>query len=91
MMRQMIVHSVSPQMPDCNGDISTTFNMMLIMHSTRTTSMLTLPGNDSGGMRKLSQLMATIIMHGIYVCTTCIDRFLKMIKNTVLNTKINAT
>ena len=43
-IRHMIVHIVSPQIPDDMGDISTSFNMMFIMTRTSTTNIPILPG-----------------------------------------------
>ena len=63
-IRQMIVHSVKPQMPDDIGDISTTFSMIFIITSTSTTSMPILPGYAAGGTRKLSQLTKTMMNVG---------------------------
>ena len=40
----MIVHNVNPHIPDDMGDISTTFNMMLIMTRTSTTNIPIRPG-----------------------------------------------
>ena len=60
----MIVHKVSPQIPDVMGDVSTTFNMMFIMTRTSTTNIPNLPGNASGGTRKLNQLTKTIMQVG---------------------------
>ena len=64
MLRQIIVHNLRAQIPCDNGDMSIAFSNRLIMHNVRTTSMLTRPGFE-GGIRKLSQLIQTIIVVGI--------------------------
>ena len=64
-IRQIIVHSVRPHIPDTFGDVSITFSMMLIITSTRTTSIPILPGYASGGIRKLSQLTSTMMVVGM--------------------------
>ena len=60
----MIVHKVNPQIPEDIGDISTTFNMILIITRTSTTNIPILPGYAAGGTRKLSQLTNTMIKVG---------------------------
>ena len=60
----MIVHNVSPQIPDVIGDISTTLSIMLMITRTRTTNIPILPGYAAGGTRKLSQLTNTMINVG---------------------------
>ena len=77
MIRHIIVHNVSPQIPEVIGDISTTLSIILIITNTRTTSIPILPGYAAGGTRKLSQLTKTIIKVGKYVWNTCFTSCLK--------------
>ena len=60
----MIVHNVSPQIPEVIGDISTTLSIILMITRTRTTNIPILPGYAAGGTRKLSQLTNTMINVG---------------------------
>ena len=59
-----MVQSVNPHIPDDFGDTSTTFNIMFIMTRHKTTNIPIRPGYAVGGMRKLNQLIETIIVVG---------------------------
>ena len=76
-IRHIIVHDVRPQTPEFIGDISTIFNMILIITRRSTTNIPILPGYDEGGITKLSQLTETMIQVGKYVWKICFKRRLK--------------
>ena len=63
----MIVQDVNPQIPEFIGDISTIFNMILIITRRSTTNIPILPGYEEGGIKKLSQLTETMMQVGKYV------------------------
>ena len=62
--RHMIVHIVKPHIPDTSGDWAIITSIIFMLTRINRTSSPDLPGYDSGGMIKLSQLTMTIIVVG---------------------------
>ena len=72
----MIDQIVNPQIPETSGDCRIILSMILMLTRIKRLNNPDRPGNECGGIMKLSQLITTVMLVGRYDCMTCLNRYL---------------
>ena len=83
-MRHIIDHMVSPQIPETSGDCRIILSMILMFTRIKRLSNPDRPGNEWGGIMKLNQLITTVMLVGRYDCIMCLKRYLDLRRKSLL-------